>query len=278
MLQSTKDRLEKDQEKKSSDPVSLEVDKRPKEENDKKQTSQIVIVKKSAGDDESTEVSNNDSDSSGSGNKNKNKPVKCIDHFSAKEQMFSGGGQFVSYWSYYVIVLAMYNTLVIPVQIFYKENGHSMLLGSTVGFIDAFVDLSFLLDIVIKFRTTILDTKMSEEVKDPHTIGLRYLKGSFAIDLISSVPFSALAPAGTTGIVINLLDALGLLKLLRSFRLYDAVQRSNMSQDIKVYLKVIMMAFFLFIFIHVLSCIWFAVVSNSERWVQNMDFMYVAQP
>ena len=37
-----------------------------------------------------------------------------------------------------------------------------------------------------------------------------------------------------------------------------------------------MMAIVLFVLIHVLSCIWFAIVSQHERWVQNMDFMYVA--
>lgn len=50
-----------------------------------------------------------------------------------------------------------------------------------------------------------------------------------------------------------------------------------MPHDVKVYLKVVMMAVFLFVFIHVLSCVWFAVVSKQERWVQNMDFMYVLQ-
>ena len=43
-----------------------------------------------------------------------------------------------------------------------------------------------------------------------------------------------------------------------------------------MYLKIIMMAIVLFVLIHVLSCIWFAIVSQHERWVQNMDFMYVA--
>ena len=34
------------------------------------------------------------------------------------------------------------------------------------------------------------------------------------------------------------------------------------------------MAFELFIVMHVLACIWFALVVGAERWVQNMDFMY----
>ena len=77
-------------------------------------------------------------------------------------------------------------------QIFYKTKAHSALDGSTVTAIDAVVDLLFLVDIIITFRTTFLDPKLSIEVRDPHVIGNRYLRGGFAIDLISSVPFSSL--------------------------------------------------------------------------------------
>jgi len=53
------------------------------------------------------------------------------------------------------------------------------------------VDLFFLIDIIIRFRTTYLDSKQSIEVKDPHTIGIKYMKGNFFIDFISSVPFTS---------------------------------------------------------------------------------------
>ena len=171
----------------------------------------------------------------------------------------------------------MYNSLVIPVQIFYKDNGHTALRGSVVGCMDAMVDLFFLLDVIIRFRTSFLDTKKSVEVRDPHIIGKQYLKGSFALDFISSVPFSVFASSDEGSAIGDLLDALGLLKLLRLSRLFTTVQRSNLAQDIKVYLKVVMMAIILLVFIHVLSCIWFSVASSQERWVQNMDFMYGGQ-
>mmetsp|Transcript_33 Transcript_33/g.64 ORF Transcript_33/g.64 Transcript_33/m.64 type:complete len:175 (-) Transcript_33:2041-2565(-) len=169
----------------------------------------------------------------------------------------------------------MYNSLFIPLQIFYKENAHSALGGTTVRMIDAIVDLLFLIDIIITFRTTFLDPKLSIEVRDPHIIGKRYLKGSFMIDLISSVPFTSIINRSSSSFTA-FLDALGLLKLLRLSRLLKTVQRSNMAQDFKVYLKIIMMAIVLFVMIHVLSCLWFAIVSQQERWVQNMDFMYAA--
>mgnify|MGYP000860104023 CR=1 FL=1 len=156
----------------------------------------------------------------------------------------------------------MYNSIIIPVQIFYKEKGHSALSGNVISCIDAFVDLFFLLDVIIRFRTSYLDTKQSFEVRDPHVIGKKYLKGSFFLDFISSVPFSSFAGESTPQAAGDILDALGLLKLLRLSRLFTTVQRSNLAQDIKVYLKVIMMAIILLVFIHVLSCIWFSVVAQ----------------
>jgi len=115
------------------------------------------------------------------------------------------------------------------------------------------------MDIIITFRTSFLDPKQSVEIRDPHIIGRKYLRGNFAIDLISSVPWSSLFQTDNQSLNF-FLDSLGLLKLLRLSRLYSTVQRSNLAQDIKVYLKVIMMAIFLLVFMHVLSCIWFFIV------------------
>lgn len=117
----------------------------------------------------------------------------------------------------------MYNSLLIPLQIFYDEKGHSALTGSVVTAVDACVDLCFLIDIIITFRTTFLDTKQSIEVTDPHVIGKRYLKGAFFLDFISSVPFTSLVSSNKETVFTSLLDALGLLKLLRLSRLYTTV-------------------------------------------------------
>lgn len=54
-------------------------------------------------------------------------------------------------------MLAMYNSITIPLQIFYKEHAHSQLNGYPINLIDALVDLFFLIDIIITFRTTFLD-------------------------------------------------------------------------------------------------------------------------
>ena len=158
--------------------------------------------------------------------------------------------------------MAIYNSVFIPLQIFYETNGHTAIRGPTITFIDACVDLLFLIDIIIKFRTTYLDSKQSIEVREPHLIAAKYLRGTFFIDFISSVPFSAFLGGGDSSLG-SFFDALGLLKLIRLSRLYTTVQRSNLQREIKVYLKVIMMAILLVIFMHLLSCIWFKVVSEK---------------
>ena len=45
---------------------------------------------------------------------------------------------------------------------------------------------------MIHFRTTYLDTALSEEVYDPLKIAKRYLRGSFFLDLVSTLPFAEL--------------------------------------------------------------------------------------
>lgn len=93
-----------------------------------------------------------------------------------------------------VIVLAMYNSVTIPMAIFYGEDGPSIISSEGIALIDSLVDLIFLIDVIITFRTTFLDTEKGYDVYDTHEIAANYLHGSFAIDLASSVPFASFVP------------------------------------------------------------------------------------
>jgi len=196
------------------------------------------------------------------------------EHQESEQFLFSESGQFFFHWNNFIILLALYDAVLIPLQIFYKDALHSKLRGDAIGLIDAFVEFFFLMDIIIIFRTAYLDPKLGIEVRDPHKIAINYIRGPLLTDLISSVPFNVIL-ASSKGAFADFLNALGLLKLLRLHRLFLTVQHSNLAQDIKVYLKVMMMAFLIMVLIHLFSCIWFAIVRVDQRWVQNMDFMFV---
>lgn len=67
------------------------------------------------------------------------------------------------YWDMFVIILAVWNCITIPIDIAFHND-----IFTSVGFIlfDIVVDFLFLLDIVVNFRTTFYD-KDGDEIFDP---------------------------------------------------------------------------------------------------------------
>lgn len=53
------------------------------------------------------------------------------------------------------------------------------------------VDITFIIDIAINFRTTYVN-KNDEVVSDPSKIALNYFRGWFLIDLVAAIPFDLL--------------------------------------------------------------------------------------
>lgn len=58
--------------------------------------------------------------------------------------------------------------------------------------IDLIVDVMFIVDIFINFRTTFIDDQKGEVVSDPAKIAKNYLKGWFVIDVMAAIPFDLL--------------------------------------------------------------------------------------
>lgn len=57
--------------------------------------------------------------------------------------------------------------------------------------IDLIVDIMFIVDILINFRTTYVN-KNDEVVSDPGKIMVHYFKGWFLIDVVAAIPFDLL--------------------------------------------------------------------------------------
>lgn len=53
---------------------------------------------------------------------------------------------------------------------------------------DVSVDVTFIVDIIINFRTTFVNSN-DEVVSHPAKIAVHYLKGWFIIDLVAAIPF-----------------------------------------------------------------------------------------
>jgi hypothetical protein len=51
------------------------------------------------------------------------------------------------------------------------------------------IDFLFLIDVILSFFTSIPETEKKDEITDKKKIAFRYLKGWFAIDILSIMPF-----------------------------------------------------------------------------------------
>ena len=58
------------------------------------------------------------------------------------------------------------------------------------------VDIMFIIDIIINFRTTYVNSK-EEVVADSKRIAFHYFKGWFTIDLVAAIPFDLLVQNST---------------------------------------------------------------------------------
>jgi hypothetical protein len=103
--------------------------------------------------------------------------------------MLRGNSTFIKFWDLFIIILALYNAVFIPIELSFAPLRFS---GTTYTIVDATVDFFFLLDIVMTFRTTFIDFEAGKEITDPMDIAKEYLTGKFAIDLISTLPFSSM--------------------------------------------------------------------------------------
>lgn len=74
-------------------------------------------------------------------------------------------------WDALIVVLALYNSFLIPLQIAFEPKSLS---GPFMLTLDLLVDFIFVLDIAVIFRTTFYNS-FGEEVADLTKIGLNYL-------------------------------------------------------------------------------------------------------
>lgn len=121
---------------------------------------------------------------------------------------------FKAVWDWVVLILVLYTAVFTPYQTAFllNEEEATMTRNKNAGtrtespesshanplvIIDLIVDLMFIADILINFRTTYLHN--GEVVTNQKKIAINYVKGWFVIDTIAAVPFDLLLFGSGTG-------------------------------------------------------------------------------
>ena len=92
-------------------------------------------------------------------------------------------------WDYFVMLIATWNALALPIELAFEPEVTKSQENATLN---AIIDFLFLIDIIVVFRTSIIGDN-GEIVIDQKTIAIKYLKGSFMIDFLSTIPLDSMA-------------------------------------------------------------------------------------
>jgi hypothetical protein len=99
-----------------------------------------------------------------------------------KKCLFRSGDGFRVKWDLLIMLLAIYNCFMVPVQFcFDPKFAESIYFTIT----DMLINLIFLIDILINFRTSFIHPKTGDEVMDLKVIAVHYIKARFWIDLLA---------------------------------------------------------------------------------------------
>lgn len=104
---------------------------------------------------------------------------KCLIRFNNKWRMR---------WDLYVMLLAIWNCISIPFEVAFEPD-------ETViySIIERIIDICFVIDIVLAFRTTFMNEKTGFEVIEANKIAKHYAcSNQFLVDLLASIPFDDL--------------------------------------------------------------------------------------
>ncbi|XP_061606571.1 potassium voltage-gated channel subfamily H member 6a isoform X2 [Phyllopteryx taeniolatus] len=175
---------------------------------------------------------------------------------------------FKAMWDWLILLLVIYTAIFTPYSAAFLLNEVEEDRRRTCGYtcnplnvVDLVVDVMFIVDILINFRTTYVN-RNDEVVSNPSRIAQHYFKGWFLIDIVAAIPFDLLIfrsgseePQTTT--------LIGLLKTARLLRLVRVARKLDRYSEYGAAVLFLLMCTFALI-AHWLACIWYA-IGNVER-------------
>ncbi|KAM8731444.1 voltage-gated inwardly rectifying potassium channel KCNH2 isoform 2-T2 [Acanthopagrus schlegelii] len=182
---------------------------------------------------------------------------------------------FKAVWDWLILLLVIYTAILTPYSAAFLLNDQEEVAMqsciyscSPLNVVDLIVDIMFIIDILINFRTTYVNSN-DEVVSHPVRIAVHYFKGWFLIDMVAAIPFDLLIYRNgeeTTTLI-------GLLKTARLLRLVRVARKLDRYSEYGAAVLFLLMCTFALI-AHWLACIWYAIGSversGSIGWLHTL--------
>jgi hypothetical protein len=155
-------------------------------------------------------------------------------------------------WTIFVLLLVVFCAIEIPLElIFHLDQQQSFM------WIDLLISLAFLTDVVLNFSTAV-DEK-GRRITDRKEVAKHYLKGWFAIDFVSSIPFEILFLFFDVErlAIFSVLRMLRSLRLIRLLKVGSTILRYNRRSSLNpIVLRMGFILFWVALASHWAACFW----------------------
>ncbi|XP_056883159.1 potassium voltage-gated channel subfamily H member 7 isoform X2 [Takifugu flavidus] len=178
---------------------------------------------------------------------------------------------FKAVWDWLILLLVIYTAIFTPYSAAFLLNdieerkrrqcGYSC---SPLNVVDLIVDIMFIVDILINFRTTYVNAN-EEVVSHPGKIAIHYFKGWFLIDMVAAIPFDLLIFGSGSDETTTLI---GLLKTARLLRLVRVARKLDRYSEYGAAVLMLLMCIFALI-AHWLACIWYAIGNMEMNYLEH---------
>ncbi|KAG9406953.1 hypothetical protein AC1031_003278 [Aphanomyces cochlioides] len=188
--------------------------------------------------------------------------------------VISLNSKFKRWWDVVVAIVTVYVVIITPVQV-----GFGLKEYTTLDNIQVFVDSIFVLELILTFRTSYIDSATREEINDASMIRRHYLYGWFIPDAASSYPVSWFNVKDQN----SSFQALKFLRILKIFRVFH-LSKSPLFVNLTAYVSrkmnpaMLRMLKLLLIFLlcqHFIACMYYYVVSyegiTDATWQPAFD-------
>ncbi|KAM6977690.1 voltage-gated inwardly rectifying potassium channel KCNH2 [Aplochiton taeniatus] len=187
---------------------------------------------------------------------------------------------FKAVWDWLILLLVIYTAILTPYSAAFLLNDQEEQAMQSCGYscsplnvVDLMVDIMFIIDILINFRTTYVNAN-DEVVSHPVRIAVHYFKGWFLIDMVAAIPFDLLIYRNGEEVRDRETTTLiGLLKTARLLRLVRVARKLDRYSEYGAAVLFLLMCTFALI-AHWLACIWYAIGSmersGSIGWLHSL--------
>ncbi|KAF0714357.1 hypothetical protein AaE_011592 [Aphanomyces astaci] len=191
-------------------------------------------------------------------------------------------------WDLGLALCVFYTSCVVPVRISFSLDATGFFY-----FFECGIDFCFFLDILLSFRTGLVDPTTGHVYYNKRQIVRSYLRGWFGIDLVSTLPLEFIAkhlyPEATASSSSNTLQSAKILRGLKLIRLLKLVRIRKIGQMIskleeevfanQSVLSLVKILLFLLFLAHLVACVWFYVAQISTySWSNTLGYMINDHP